>query len=137
MLALFTALENDQLAILSVLAWVCLFVMSIITFARVYKLVFLNALEMMYLLCLLLLAFFFAPNDVQNIEGNVVQLMAICSLACIVSFHIYQCLVKHRSFVQRLVQRAKQKCRTLCMEEEEGTAASCNYQRRYWRQIGH
>ena len=56
-----------------------------------------------------LLALFFAPNDVESTEGEVVQLMAIFSLGCIVSFHIYQCL-KDRSFVVRLEQRAKQMC---------------------------
>ena len=109
-LALFAALENDQGAILSVLAWVCLCVLSILSFVRVYKTWFLNGLEMLYLVCLLLLALFYAPRDVQSIEGNILQLMAIFSLGCILSFHIYQCMVKHRSFVRRLVQRAKEKC---------------------------
>ena len=112
-LALFAALDNDQVAILSVLAWVCLFIMSILSFVRVYKIEFLNALEMMYLVCLLLLGLFFAPNDVQSVEGNVVQLMVICSLACIASFHVYQFLIKHRSFIVRLEQTARQKYKTL------------------------
>ena len=104
-LALFAALENDQVAILSVLTWVCLFLMSILACVRVYKIGLLNALEMMYLVCLLLLALFFT-------EGDVVQLMAIFRLGCIVSFHIYQCL-KHRSFVVRLEQKAKQMIKSL------------------------
>ena len=126
-LALFAALENAQVTILSVLAWVCLFVMSILSFFPVYKIRILNALEMMYSVCLLLLALFFAPNDVQSTEGNVVQLMAIFSLGCIVSFHIYQCL-KHRSFVVRLEQKAKQVYETLRKEtaQEQGVKLSDN-----------
>ena len=95
------------------LAWVCLFVMSILSFVGVYKIRFLNALEMMYLVCLLLLALFFAPNDVQSNEGNVVELMVVSSLACILSFHIYHCLINHPSFISRLVDRAKQKYKKL------------------------
>ena len=44
--------------------------------------------------------------------------MAIWSLACIVSFHIYQCL-KHRSFVVRLEQKAKQMYKTLRKERAQ------------------
>ena len=122
-LAIFAALENDDDANLSVLAWVCLFVMSILSFVRVYKIGLLNALEMMYLVCLLLLALFFAPKDIQGTEGDVVQLMAICSLGCIVSFHIYECL-KHRSFVLRLKQTAKQIYKTLRKETAQNQIAN-------------
>ena len=112
-LALFAALENDQIANLGALACVCLFIMSVLSFVQVYKIEFLNALEMMYMVCLLLLALFFAPKDVQSIEGNVVELMAICSLACIVSLHIYQSLIKNCSFVVSLVYKVKLKYKTL------------------------
>ena len=114
-LAVFSAVKNNPFMNLSVLAWFLFLIISILSLVQVYKSRFLNVLEMMYLVCLLLLAVFFAPNDVRMLEANAVLLIALCSLPFIITFHVYQSL-KHRSFIVRLAQTTKQKYKSLTRE---------------------
>ena len=49
LLALFTAFKNNPLDNINVLAWVCLFLISLISLTMVYKNFLLNTLEIIYL----------------------------------------------------------------------------------------
>ena len=106
LLALFTAFENNPLDYINVLAYVCLFLISLVSVTMVYKKLLLNALEIIYLACLLIIAFFTKPPDEESAEANVVLWIALSSLLLVASYHIYHFL-KERPLFQRLALKAK------------------------------
>ena len=108
LLALFTAFENRPHKNISLLAWVCLFLSSLVSVAMVYKNLLLNALEVIYLTCLLLIAFFIytKPPDEEMDEANIVIWIALSSLLFVASYHIHR-LLRERPIFQRLALKAK------------------------------
>ena len=105
LLAFFVEFENNPVDSINVLIWVCLFLIFLVSVTMAYKSFLLNALEMIYLICLLLIAFFTKP-DVESEGANVVLWIALSSLLFIASYHIYHFL-KERPLFQGLALKAK------------------------------
>ena len=103
LLALFIAFENNPIDTISVVVWVCLFLISLLSVTMAYNNFLLNALETIYLSCLLLIAHFKTLRNEDSDEVNVVLWIAFSSLLFITSYHIYHFL-KERALFQRLAQ---------------------------------
>ena len=105
LLALFTAFENNPIHTISALVWVCLFLNSLVSVTMAYKNFILNALEVIYLTCLLLIGHFMTHPDEESDEANVVLGIVFSSLLFITSYHIYH-FFKERALFQRLALNA-------------------------------
>ena len=92
-LALVVAFEKDPVINVSVLAWTCLFLISLLSLIKVYNLFLLNALELMFLACLLILTFMSTTGD-----GQIAIVLSVvpCSLLLIVFAHTCRQLTQLR-----------------------------------------
>ena len=99
-LALVVAFENEPLINISALAWVCLFLISMLCTFQVYTTFLLNAWEIMYLVCLLLLAVFSTPveSQLQVYQVKIVVWIVLFSLLLIIFYHTYQGLKNWKIF---------------------------------------
>ena len=126
-LALFTAFENNSLYNINVLAWVCLFLVSLLSATMVYRNFALNTLEIIHLFCLLLTAHFMTHPDEESVEANVVLWIVFSFLLLITSYHIYHFL-KESPLFQLLTLKVKSTYKNFCKREndEEDTDDNCD-----------
>ena len=126
-LALVTAFENDPLIDITVLVWVCIGLLSLLSVTMVYESFLLNALEMMCFGYLLLMATFSTPHGQQNDEANVVLWIVFCFLLLVASYHIY-CFLKECLLFQHLAIKAKNAYENLTKRktEEEDIDDNCD-----------
>ena len=91
-LALVVAFVNEPLVNISGLAWTSLFLVSLLCTFQVYTTFLLNALEIIYLVCLLLMALFSTPdyNRLQAAQEKIVLWIVLSSMIFVFFYHIYQ-----------------------------------------------